>query len=187
MEDQGTKSIVTFDSLFTTNRIRILKILLPRLAPEQQYGFAVYIKLLELQYTLSLLRRHTEKPLFENTKQLSANFFQGDNNDTISLLDELLPFSSPEGRAKIENMKNMLINMKKMQEMMEMIQMIQELFPEGTGGDNPMDFFTGMGGMGGMPDMSGTQGMDIASLFQMFGGGSPGPVPPQTSDDTTQQ
>lgn len=185
MEDQGTKSIAAFDSLFTTNRIRILKILLPRLAPEQQYGFAVYIKLLELQYTLSLLRSHSEKPLFENARQLSANFFQGDNSDTISLLDELLPFSSPEGRAKIENMKNMMINMKKMQEMMEMIQMIQELFPEGMGGDNPMDFFTGMGGM---PDMSGAQGMDIASLFQMFGNGSPpSPGPSQTSDDSTKQ
>ena len=57
MEDQSSKIIAAFDSLFTTNRIQILKILLPRLAPEHQSGFAVYIKLLELQYTLSFLHR----------------------------------------------------------------------------------------------------------------------------------
>jgi len=171
MEEQGSKTIAAFDSLFTTNRIQILKILLPRLAPEQQCGFAVYIKLLELQYTLTFLRNRPSARLFGDGKRLSANFFQGDNSDTMELLDELLPFSSPEGRAKIENMKNMLNSMKKMQEMMEMIQMMQELFPEGTGGDNPMDFFTGMSGMSGMPDMS---NMDISSLLQMFGNDTPG-------------
>ncbi len=169
MEEQGSKTIATFDSLFTTNRIQILKILLPRLAPEQQYGFAVYIKLLELQYTLNLMRRQPPIRLFGDSKRLSADFFQGDNAGTMDLLDELLPFSGPEGRAKIENMKNMMANMKKMQEMMEMIQMMQELFPEGSGGDNPMDFFTGMSGMSGMPNMA---NMDISSLFQMFGGGA---------------
>ncbi len=163
MEEQGSKTIAAFDSLFTTNRIQILKILLPMLAPKHQSGFAIYIKLLELQYTLTFLRRHPGQRLFGTEKQLSADFFQGDNTDTMNLLDELLPYSGIEGRAKIENMKNMLANMKKMQEMMEMIQMMQELFPEGTGGDNPMDFFTNMSGMPGMP------GMDISSLFQMFG------------------
>ena len=169
MEDQSSKIIAAFDSLFTTNRIQILKILLPRLAPEHQSGFAVYIKLLELQYTLSFLHRHPGNRLFGTDKQLSANFFQGDNTDTISLLDELLPFSDPEGRTKIENMKNMLANMKKMQEMMEMIQMIQELFPEGAGGDNPMDFFTSMSGMPNMSGMFNMPDMDLSSLFQMFG------------------
>ena len=36
MEEQNSKTINAFDSLFTTNRIQMLKILLPRLAPEQQ-------------------------------------------------------------------------------------------------------------------------------------------------------
>ena len=41
MEEQTTKTITAFDSLFTTNRIQLLKILLPRLAPRQQSCFAV--------------------------------------------------------------------------------------------------------------------------------------------------
>ena len=165
MEEQTTKTITAFDSLFTNNRIQMLKILLPRLIPEQQGGFAVYIKLLELQYTLTFLRRHPGKPLFDGAKRLSAGFFQEDNTDTMELLDELLPFSGPEERAKIQNMKNMMENFKKMKEMMDMIQMMQELFPEGMGGDgSPMDFFANMPGMGDMPDLSAMA--DMASFFQ---------------------
>ena len=163
MEEQGSKTIAAFDSLFTTNRIQMLKILLPRLAPEQQSGFAVYIKLLELQYTLTFLKRHPGSRLFGGARQLSADFFQGDNEDTIELLDELLPFSGPESRSKIENMKNMLFNMKKMKEMMDMVQMMQELFPEGMGGDgsNPMDLFSGM------------SDIDMSSIMGMLGGQEP--------------
>ena len=89
---------------------------------------------------------------------MSADFFQGDNSDTVELLDELLPFSGPKERTRIENMKNMILNFKKMQEMMEMIKMMQELFPEGMGGDNPMDLFAGMSDPG------------LSSIFEMFGG-----------------
>lgn len=159
MDEQTSKTITAFDSLFTTNRIQMLKILLPWLAPGQQGGFAVYIKLLELQYTLGFLRRHPDTRLLGNGKQLSADFFQGDNEDTLRLLDELLPFSSQEDRSRIENMKSMIANFRKMQEMMDMMKMIQELFPEGMGTDNPMDMFSGMSDSG------------LSSLFQMFGGG----------------
>lgn len=185
MEEQATKTITAFDALFTNNKIQMLKILLPRLIPEQQGGFAVYIKLLELQYTLTFLRRHPGKSLFEGARRLSAGFFQEDNTDTIELLDELLPFSGPEERARIQNMKNMMETFKRMKEMMDMIQMMQELFPEGMGGDgSPMDFFSNMAGMGDMPDLSAMA--DMAAFFQnsQTGPGSttePG-SPPGSSD-----
>lgn len=162
MEEQGSGAVTAFDALFTNNRIQMMKILLPWLAPGQQGGFAVYIKLLELQHAMTLLRRRQGERLLGSGRQLSANFFQGDNADTLELLDELLPFSGSKERGKIENMKQMIMNMKKMQEMMDMIQMLQELFPEGMGGDNPMDFFSGM---------AGGSDFDPSSIFQMFGGG----------------
>lgn len=157
MEDNHSNTITAFDSLFTNNRIQMLKVLFSWLAPEQQGGFAVYIKLLELQYAFTLMRRHSGIWLPGNRKRLSADFFQGDNSDTLELLDELLPFSGPNERSKIEGMKNMLANMKKMQEMMEMVKMMQELFPEGMGGENPMDMFSNMSDAG------------LSSIFQMFG------------------
>ena len=149
MEDKGTDLITAFDSLFTTNKIQMLKVLLTRFPTSQQGSFAIYIKFLELQYTLQFLRLRPQ-PRIPFSKPLSADLFSGDNSDTIELLDELLPFSGPEERTRIENMKNMLQNIAKMKEM----------FPEGFGsaGENSMDFFSGMAGM---PDMS--------SLFEMFG------------------
>lgn len=157
MEDNHSNTINAFDSLFTNNRIQMLKVLFSWLAPKQQGGFAVYIKLLELQYAFTLMRSHSGIWLPGNRKRLSADFFQGDNSDTLELLDELLPFSGPNERSKIEGMKNMLVSMKKMQEMMEMVKMMQELFPEGMGGENPMDMFSNMSDAG------------LSSIFQMFG------------------
>ena len=161
-EKKESNAILAFDSLFTTNRIQMLKVLLPRLSPEAQGNFAVYIKFLELQYTVAFLQRHPSIPLLGAGKQLSGNLFQGDNTDTIELLGELLPFSGPTERTKIEGMMSMLQNMGKIQEMMEMMQMLQEMFPEGMDTDNPMDIFSNMTG-------SGMAGSDMASIFQMFG------------------
>jgi len=166
MEKTETSPVTAFDSLFTTNRIQMLKVLLSLIPPAQQGIFAVYIKFLELQYTFSLLRRHPETRLM-NGRQLSPDFFSGDNSDTIALLDELLPYSTQSDRAKIENMKNMLQNMGKIKEMMEMAEMMKEMFPEGfnNGADGPMDIFSGMAGM---------SGMDMSAVFDMMGQNVPG-------------
>ncbi len=161
MEEKSSGVITAFDSLFTTDSIRMLKVLLTRLPSPQQKGFAVYIKFMELQYTLSILHTRREIPLFNN-KPLNMDFFSGDNTDTIELLDELLPFSTSGDRTRIENIKNMLQGMSRMKEMMEMMDMVKEMFPDGFGsaGDNPMDFFSGMAGM---------SDMDMSSVFDMFG------------------
>lgn len=153
MEEKGTSLVTAFDSRFTTNKIQMLKVLMSWIPSSQQGMLAVYIKFLELQYTLSLL--HRPEVSMPNTKHLSADFFSGDNSDTIELLDELLPYSSQADRSKIDGMKNMLQNMGKIKEMMEMAEMMKEMFPEGfgSGTDNPMDILSGMAGMSGM-DMS---------------------------------
>lgn len=161
MEDKGTNLVTAFDSMFSTNKIQMLKVLFTRLPDTQQSTFAIYIKFLELQYTMQFLRNHP-KSLFPNAKPLSADFLSGDNTETIELLDELLSFSSPEERTRIEGIKSILQNIAKMKEMMEMMEMMKEMFPEGFGnaGENPMDFFSGITGM---------SGMDISSVFDMFG------------------
>lgn len=151
MEEKGTSPVTAFDSLFTTNKIQMLKVLIAWLPPSQQGIFAVYIKFLELQHTLTLLR-HRPETHFAGSRHLSADFFSGDNSDTIELLDELLPYSSQAERYRIENMKNMLQNMGRIKEVMEMAEMMKEMFPEGfgDGGENPMDILSGMAGMSDM-------------------------------------
>lgn len=166
MEEKGTSPVTAFDSLFTTNKIQMLKVLLAWIPPSQQGMFAVYIKFLELQHTLSLLQ-HPEK-LLTNSRHLSADFFSGDNSDTIELLDELLPYSSQTERIRIDNMKNMLQNMGRMKEMMEMAEMMKEMFPDGFGGgDGPMGMppTGGMSPMDILSSMAGMSGMDMSAVF----------------------
>lgn len=58
MEKQEQDSIQAFDTLYTTNQIQILKILLPYCAPDIQRNLAVMIRFLELQYTIFFVRSH---------------------------------------------------------------------------------------------------------------------------------
>ncbi|MCM1058175.1 MAG: hypothetical protein NC517_11290 [Firmicutes bacterium] len=169
MEEKGTSPVTAFDSLFTTNKIQMLKVLLAWIPSSQQGIFAVYIKFLELQHTLTLLQR--PGILYANSRRLSTDFFSGDNSDTIELLDELLPYSSQIDRTRIDNMKNMLQNMGRLKEMMEMAEMMKELFPDGFGGENPMGM-PSADGMSPMDILSGMAGMSGADISAAFGSDS---------------
>ncbi len=161
MEDKGNELIAAFDALFTTNRIQMLKILLCRLSPSGQGALAVYIKLLELQYTLQYFHTSPSAGIFRSPLPLSVSLTDGDNTETLKLLDELLPFSSPEERGKIEGLKGMLQSLSRMQEMMEMFQLLQELFPDAfqPDGKSPSDLLAGLSGAGDT---------DLSLLFQML-------------------
>ena len=52
MEQQDGNKVMAFDTLFSTNHIAMLKILLSCLDYQAQKSMAVYIKFLELQYTI---------------------------------------------------------------------------------------------------------------------------------------
>lgn len=177
MENCSSSVIQAFDSLFTNNKIQMLKILLSHLPPESQGSLAVYIKFMELQHTLTFIKQHPGIRLFGNSSKLTFDFWGGDNEGTVSLLEELLPFSGPEEQNKIKGMINMMQSMKQMREMMEMIQMMQEMFPEGMGsGDgtgSPMDMFSAMSGMMGGDANSSPMDM-FSAMSGMMGGIFPG-------------
>lgn len=63
MDDNRIDKAAAFDTLFTNNRIQILKTLAYYIDPHLLKGLAVYIKFLELQYTLALFRKHPETAL----------------------------------------------------------------------------------------------------------------------------
>lgn len=129
MTENGQEKIIAFDTLFTTNQIQMLKILLTYLEPSQQKSIAVYIKFMELQYTISFFNKHPSS---------SARFPKEESFNAARLCDEVLPFCSPSEQEKLIGMKNMYQNFENMQEMMQMIQMMQDMFPESEnpfGGD----------------------------------------------------
>lgn len=143
MNKMEQDKILAFDTLFTNNQIQMYKILLSYLQPAAQKQFAIYIKLMELQYTMSF---------FQNYPTAVLKLPHEEPSNMGKMVEELLPFCDMSQRNKLNQMKNMLDNFENMREMMETIQMMKELFPEGMGA-------------GGSTD-----GMDMSQLFGMFGG-----------------
>lgn len=202
MDEKGNDTINAFDTLLTTNRIQMMKVLLSYLDPRRQSGLAVYIKFSELQYALQMFRQFPSAPLFQNHRPtlsiqalLNGGLFQGGCEDIICLLDELLPFGGPQERERIQGFKNLLSSITRMREMMEMMDMLKDMFPEGMGSEGGFgDMFSNMTGASGMGDMfagmagagngaAGGGGMDMASIMQMMqmfqGGQDAGNVGPE--------
>ena len=141
MDEKGQDKVAAFDTLFTTNHIQMLKVLLTYLEPSAQRSIAVYIKWLELQYTLSFFRRYPGASL----KGLPRE----EGFDATRLCDEMLPYCAPREKNQLQSMKSMFQNLSNAQEMMEMMQTMKELFPEG---ENPFqgdaaDILSGLSGM----------------------------------------
>lgn len=158
MDEKGQDKIMAFDTLFTTNQIQMLKILVSYMDPSAQKSIAVYIKFMELQYTLSFFHTYPNASLKKLPREESF--------DASKLCDEILPFCAPSEREQLNNMKNMFHNFTNMQEMMQMMQMMKELFPEGESpfGGDPADILSGLSGMEGMN----ASGMDLSQIMNMF-------------------
>jgi len=53
--EENVEAILAFDMLYTTNHMKILKLLIPYLESEHQKKLAVFIKWQELMFTLNFL------------------------------------------------------------------------------------------------------------------------------------
>lgn len=170
MSEREQDKVWAFDTLFTNNHIQKLKILMPYFDRPMQKNMAVYIKFLELQYTLNFFRRYPSADLGPLPRE--------DSMDISKLCDEMIPYCTQSERSQMENMQNMFRTFENYKEMMEMVQMMKEMFPEG---ENPMSSMFGgmdmsqmpnmsqMPSMSQMPDMS--QMMDMFQMFNSFNGG----------------
>lgn len=142
--------ILAFDTLFTTNHIQMLKILLSYAEPSSQKTMAVYIKFLELQYTISFFQKHPNSS--------PSHFPREDSHNTFKLLGELLPFCTPSEQEQFRQIRSMLETFENMQGMMETMQIMKDLFPEG---ENPMNIDPSA-------LFSNNGEMDMSQMFEMF-------------------
>ncbi|MBQ9489240.1 MAG: hypothetical protein IKO03_12925 [Lachnospiraceae bacterium] len=122
MDEKGS-----FDSIFTSGSLQMLKVLLPCLPADKRGGFAIFIRMQELLFTMDQVRQfHGSIPMESSPS--------GD-----ALFDALLPYCNSSQEEQLRQMKSMLKQMEQIKEAMEMAQMMQELFPEGMNMEN-MDF-----------------------------------------------
>lgn len=158
MDTNYSDKVMAFDTLFTTNHIQMLKVLLPCLERGMQKQLAVYIKLLELQYTLSFFRQnpYAGLPAFGESFGSASG---GTTAGAVEICSEILPYCSPDEKEKLQNIINICRNFENMQEMMQIMEEMKEIFP---------DMFSGSPQEQGMP--FGADGMDLARTMEMLQG-----------------
>lgn len=122
-KNEEAANVMAFDALYTTNQIQKFKVLLPYIEPSMQKHLAVYIKYMELQYTLQYVRRHS-------FQIHGCSVSSDDKPDLRSLCRQLALYSSPEEIRQLDQFQNLLQTMENMQEMAQTMSVLQELFPE---------------------------------------------------------
>lgn len=158
MDSRHPDRAAAFDALFTTNHIQMLKLLISYLDPAMQGRLAVYIKFLELEYTLRFFQNHpAAMPLCPRPVRPDGGL--------PGLLEELLPYCSASERENLQNFQKLYQNIENMQEMMQMVEMMQEIAPEMFSGDGTPGFggFSSSHGPPPMPD-------NMADLLNMLSG-----------------
>lgn len=143
--------VLAFDTLFTNNHIKMLKIIMSYFDSKLQKNLAIYIKFLELQYTISFFKESSSYLPTESPKEIDIN----------GLCKEILPYCSKTERSKIEQISNMMNTLEMYKNLSQTMETMKEIFPEG---------FSGSENGGGLnPEMlSGILGSDASAMFEML-------------------
>lgn len=123
-----TDAILAFDTLYTTNHMKILKLLLPYLEGEYQKKLAVFIKWQELIFTLNFFRQYS-------ASLYSFDFTQKKKMDLNLLLPLLTPYCSESEKSilsQFSGLQNMLNMMEEIQQYMPMIQQLMASMSDGN-------------------------------------------------------
>lgn len=161
MDKNRSSKVVAFDTLFSTNHIQMLKVLLPYADHQTQKTLAVYIKFLELNYTLDFYRKHPFP--------LCGCVQQEETPDIGCLCEELLPFCTEAEKQKLLQIKNIFQSMEMYREMSKTMDLMKDFMP-------PPGAESGDGADAGSFDVMNVL-MNMLSpeqkqMFELFGGNS---------------
>ncbi len=154
-KNENASNVMAFDALYTNNQIQKLKVLLPYIEPSMQKHLAVYIKYMELQYTMTLTKKNT-------AALCGCGLSQPETPDLKKLCKELCLYSTPEEIRQLEQIQNILQTMETVQEMTQTMSAMQEIFPD-----------MGMDSLFENP-LSGASASESAATDSESTGGSPG-------------
>lgn len=180
-KQEDASNVMTFDALYTTNRMQKLKILLPYLEPPMQKHLAVYIKYMELQYTMNYVKKHT-------ATLCGCELSQQEKPDLKELCRQLKRYSTQEEIRQLAQIENVLQTMETVQEMTQTMNAMKEIFPDmnldspfgaplsGTGQSETSDDGSGKQSSPGFPMMDMLMNMltpEQREMYEMFQNGPP--------------
>lgn len=176
MEKNAHDEITAFDTLYTTNHIQMLKIVLPYFDHSIRKKLTVYIKYLELQYTLSYFKEHPN--------ELCSCSYDKKEFNISQLCTDILPFCTSEEKQRIEQIAGLFHTIETYKEMSQMMEVMKSFAPDSAAG-MPFDFspemFSNLAS-GGFSDIS----PDMLSLFSsLFSGNSNKENPESTNTNDT--
>lgn len=122
METSDHSKVAAFDTLFSTNHIQMLKVMLPYMDNQTQKSLAVTIKFLELNYTIEYYKK--------NPYPLCGCMEKEDSPDMKKLCSELLPYCTDNERKQIEQIQNLLQSMEMYKEMSKTMELMKDFIPD---------------------------------------------------------
>ena len=116
MDNTEFDSITAFDTLYTTNHLQILKILLPFIQRDLQPHIAVYIKLNEFLFSLRFSKE--SQPCKDSDACKKEVNIQ-------ALICKISPYLSGNEKEMIKKLAEMKDNMEKFKQISQMMQMME--------------------------------------------------------------
>lgn len=154
---EDSSNVMAFDALYTNNQIQKLKVILPYIDPSMQKNMAIYIKYLELKYTMNLFKKHPFHVCSTNEQRQTP--------DIRKLCHELKPYCSEAESQQLEQMTSMLQTMEMYQEMSQTMSAMQELFPDIGKSDTSNIFGSSMDEL-----LMGMLSPEQKEMFEVFSG-----------------
>ena len=162
--EENMEAILAFDMLYTTNHMKILKLLIPYLESEHQKKLAVFIKWQELMFTLNFFKQYSASlysPDFKQSKKL-------DLNNLISLLTPYCNESEKAIISQFSQMQNMMNMMEQMKVYMPMIQQFMSSMSDEGNHSNGMPEGMDLGGNNMMDILKNMMSEEQQTMFSMF-------------------
>lgn len=122
MDFSDQDRVAAFDTLFTTNQIQKLKIFMSFLDDRWQKHLAVYIKYLELQFTIAYSKRYPFR--------LTDGCEKDDTGNFQALIMALIPYSNENDRRQLEQFSGMIQTMEMFQQLAPMMEMMKNIMPD---------------------------------------------------------
>ena len=164
--------VIAFDTLFSTNHIQMLKVMLPYLDNQMQKFMAIYIKFLELNYTIDFYKR--------NPYPVCGCMEKEPYFDLAKMCSELSPYCTAEEKKQIEQMRNIFQGIEMYKEMAKTMEQMKDFMPDiGSFSGFPFgsaassaesDSSSGSGGFDMMSLLMNMLSPEQKQMFEMFGG-----------------
>lgn len=122
MDSNERSKVIAFDTLFCTNHIQMLKVMLPYMDHQVQKSLAIYIKFLELNYTIEFFKKHPYPLCGCMEKESSSDIFK--------MCTELLPYCTENEKNQIEQIRNIFQGMEMYKEMSKTMDAMKDFMPD---------------------------------------------------------